>query len=224
MLEEDKLGLGSFGCCGILEQHKKMSTCPSLDEREEKRRTKIFFSATNTLGADTTATVISAVAPSSSSLASNEAVSSEYCTQPFHQPYSSSQPSITQRRSPLQQCSPTKASHNHKRATTKTHPELTLVPVLTKGLHRQGLRSLAGMLLLGLSLQLGELLGALIALGIELLQGIEGGGRERAGEMISILFPNSGDRRNEMTWTYSSSSSLSWWVILGSASETMEGL
>lgn len=44
------------------------------------------------------------------------------------------------------------------------------------------------MLLLGLGLQLGELLGALIALGVELLQGIEGGGRERAGEMISVVF------------------------------------
>ena len=41
------------------------------------------------------------------------------------------------------------------------------------------------MLLLGLGLQLGELLGALIPLGVELLQGLEGGGRERAGKNVS---------------------------------------
>lgn len=38
-----------------------------------------FFNATKTLGAETTAMVDSPVAPSSSCLASSDAVSSEYC-------------------------------------------------------------------------------------------------------------------------------------------------
>lgn len=45
---------------------------------ETNQLTKRFFSATKTLGAETTATTSSPVAPSSSSLARSVAVSSEY--------------------------------------------------------------------------------------------------------------------------------------------------
>jgi hypothetical protein len=65
--------------------------------------------------------------------------------------------------------------------TNGTHPKLALVPVLGKGVHGQ--LGLAGVLLLGLGLQLGKLLGAGIALGVELLERVEGRRRERAASV-----------------------------------------
>lgn len=74
----------------------------------------------------------------------------------------------------------------------RTYPELTLIPVLGEGLHGQlhvgagsGRRHIGSMLLLGQGLELPKVLGAGVALGVERLQGIERGGRERpvwAGE------------------------------------------
>jgi hypothetical protein len=66
VLEEDKLGLGLRRRRGDLYVYVSHEV-QGLKQREG--RTRIFFKATNTLGVDTTATVISAVAPSRSSLA-----------------------------------------------------------------------------------------------------------------------------------------------------------
>ena len=86
VLEEQELGLGLFGGGGVLCQ-SRTSQSAGVEEphTDSERRTRIFFSATNTLGAETTATVMSAVAPSRSSLASRVAVSSEYCTNQVRQ-------------------------------------------------------------------------------------------------------------------------------------------
>jgi hypothetical protein len=53
-----------------------------------ERLTRIFLNATNTLGVETTATVMSAVAPSSSILAYSPAVSSAYYVDPSSAPSS----------------------------------------------------------------------------------------------------------------------------------------
>ena len=61
---------------------------------------------------------------------------------------------------------------------TKTHPELTLVPILGESIHGQ--LDVQSMPLLGLGLELSKLLRTGIALCVEGLEGIEGGGREFA--------------------------------------------
>lgn len=67
-----------------------------------------------------------------------------------------------------------------------TYPKLRLVPVLGEGIHRQ--RSMAlgssGGVLLGAFLQPGKLVGVGVTLGVELLERIEGMGRESAFECI----------------------------------------
>jgi len=67
-----------------------------------------------------------------------------------------------------------------KRGTA--NPKLRLVPVLGEETHGKGLlRGRGGMLLFGRGLQLLELLGVGVALGVEGLEGVEGGGGERPG-------------------------------------------
>lgn len=79
MLEEDELGLWLLRRGSILMDPVSHDVTEDIESiKMEMIPTRIFFNATNTLGAETTAIVISAVAPSSSSLANKPAVSSEY--------------------------------------------------------------------------------------------------------------------------------------------------
>lgn len=94
VLKEEELWFGCLGGLGCLEG---MAGCQSRapragwrgGERRKRWRTKKvgeflltrrFFNATNTLGADTTAILVSAVAPARRCLARSVAVSSEYCS------------------------------------------------------------------------------------------------------------------------------------------------
>lgn len=145
----------------------------------------MFFKATNTLGALTTAILVSAVAPSSSWRASRLAVSSEYCArcQPWILLLSSEMVRSTQ--------------ENRRKEKEKTYPKLTFIPILPKGLHAQRVReprrrsscccpSTGLCPLLGFRLQLFESLGPRITLCVELLERVEGVGRESADGTASI--------------------------------------
>lgn len=133
----------------------------------------MFLSATKTLGVDTTAILVSDVAPSRSCLAKKAAVSSEYYV--------------------VTQVSNIRSLNSHTPGTgmlpgqckgemssRPAYPELRLVPVLAKHLHRQrvdqrGLPLAAVRLaLLGRGLELLELPRAGVPARVELLQGVEG--------------------------------------------------
>lgn len=128
----------------------------------------MFFSATKTLGADTTAILVSDVAPSRSCLARRLAVSSEYCERHTrtHQ-----QPSF-----PISHtATPFTLSLNGRalKAGPEAYPELRLVPVLAESLHRQRVHERrltpCRLAVLGRGFELLKVLRAGIPLRVELL-------------------------------------------------------
>lgn len=124
----------------------RRSTRPGSNEI----RTMRFCSATKTLGAETTAIVVSAVAPTKSSFASKFAVSSEYYISVGYKSAGSCTTRLDE-------------------AIHSPYPKLRLVPVLRERIHRQRLS--VPMLLLSVVLKLGELLCMCIAVLVKLLQG-----------------------------------------------------
>lgn len=88
VLEEGKCWLGRVGRVRCLCEPCHQSRQSLLRIGECERRTRMFFRATNTLGAETTAIFLSAVAPSRSCLARRFAVSSEYYWQQMNLAFS----------------------------------------------------------------------------------------------------------------------------------------
>jgi hypothetical protein len=104
---------------------------------EGRRHTNKFLTCTNTLGALTTAIVVSFPAPRSNSSAKRVAVSSEYYPHPQH--YSPNH-------------------KNQRQEKGKSYPKLALPPILRKSIHTPHLGPSLSIILLGYILQVLELL------------------------------------------------------------------
>jgi len=97
-----------------------------------ERQTSKFLTCTNTLGALTTAIVVSFPAPRSNSSARRVAVSSEYYPHPQH--------------------------YSQKPEKGKSYPKLALAPILRKSIHTPHLGPPLSIIFLGYILQILELL------------------------------------------------------------------